>query len=76
MAGGGLMQLVAYGAQDIYLGPQYEKKFIVRTRPYFYMEYLTPDFDTAFNSPTPSTVNTTDNTINYFNRLNGYFDYL
>jgi hypothetical protein len=53
MAGGGLMQLVAYGAQDIYLGPRYEIKFIVRTRPYFYMEYLTPDFDTAFNSLAP-----------------------
>ncbi len=49
MAGGGLMQLVAYGAQDVYLRAWYERKFIIRTGPYFYFEYLTPEFAQTFN---------------------------
>jgi hypothetical protein len=62
MAGGGLMQLVAYGAQDIYLGPRYEKFFRVRpANKFMYHGYLTPDFDATFNG---EKTNPVYNTIN------------
>ena len=47
---GALMQLIAYGAQDIYLRPRYEKFFRVRSADKFkYHGYLTPDYDNVFN---------------------------
>ena len=49
MAFGGLMQLVAYGAQDIYLQPRYEKYFSIRVAKFMYYEYLSHEFDLTFN---------------------------
>jgi hypothetical protein len=49
MVGGGLMQLVAYGAQDIYLGPIYDIYFRIRVPKFMYHEYLTHEFDQTFN---------------------------
>jgi hypothetical protein len=41
--------LVSFGIQDIYLGPLYEKYFKIRVAKFYYHEYLTPDFNQAFN---------------------------
>jgi hypothetical protein len=46
---GGLIQLIAYGAQDIYLQPRYEKYFKIRVAKFMYHEYLTPEFCLTFN---------------------------
>ena len=48
MAFGGLMQLVAYGAQDIYLQPRYEKYFKIRVAKFMYYEYLSHEFGLTF----------------------------
>ena len=43
------MQLVAYGAQEIYLGPIYDIYFRICVPKFMYHEYLTPEFDQTFN---------------------------
>ena len=43
------MQLVAYGAQDIYIGPLYEKYFSIRVAKFMYYGYLSHEFDLIFN---------------------------
>ena len=72
MAGGGLMQLIAYGAMDVYLAAPISNKTVYKVRlanKFMYHGYLTPDYDAAFQGN-----RTTTSSSIFVNFLNSMFN--